>query len=349
MSSFLNNIVDFSQLQHDSAAPGPSPSTPTPQRRQDSPATGDNNNGSSSDSEDERGEQDDQPPPGTRDSPRPVSAFAISTARNVRLTADGEKSLLQFSELDTKSAMIYQQAMLIKLNENYLRRESATTTQGSEANSQLVLTNEIKHTVDSCVRLVMLSPKLSRYRPLDKGLKTGPGAIVIEWLRTKSEINKRYFEGGVYQELRHKVQASCRYARNNMKDMIRRSVEQKLHITVLLRELTQSLEKWFKGDLKAPMAVAVRLAFLRQVYHQDPSDTFWKSVDKTLADIRLKTASDHSLSVSSILVKCLDSDERKYPATSNSTSAHATLASVQQSDIQSSMDEFVASSQASSR
>ena len=29
----------------------------------------------------------------------------------------------------------------------------------------------------------------------------------------------------------------------------------------------------------------------RQVYQKDSSNTFWKSVDETLADIRIKTAS----------------------------------------------------------
>ena len=43
---------------------------------------------------------------------------------------------------------------------------------------------------------------------------------------------------------------------------IRRSVEEKLHITDLLRELMRSLEKWVKSDLRAPMGLAVRFAFL---------------------------------------------------------------------------------------
>jgi len=64
------------------------------------------------------------------------------------------------------------------------------------------------------------------------------------------------------------------------------------------------------------MALAVRLAFLvstlsalqsevahghdqqREVYHKDPSDSFWQSVDKTLAEIREKAAPNNSLSAS---------------------------------------------------
>ena len=49
------------------------------------------------------------------------------------------------------------------------------------------------------------------------------------------------------------------------------------------------------------------------------------------------------------LVKCLDADELKYPPTANSASARIALASVWQTEIQSSMDEFVASSEFSSK
>ena len=99
----------------------------------------------------------------------------------------------------------------------------------------------------------------------------------------------------------------------------------------------------------------------RQVYHKDSSDTFWKTVDKTLADVRLKASKPDSPSVSksvlsppplstyltlnSILVKCLDSDELRYPASSTTASARAALASVWQSETQSSMDVFVAASE----
>ena len=43
---------------------------------------------------------------------------------------------------------------------------------------------------------------------------------------------------------------------------IGRSVEKKIHITLLLRELLHSLDKYFKDDLKTPLTLAVRLAFL---------------------------------------------------------------------------------------
>jgi hypothetical protein len=36
----------------------------------------------------------------------------------------------------------------------------------------------------------------------------------------------------------------------------------------------------------------------RQVYHKDPSDTFWKTVDETLAELGLKSAPGNSLRVS---------------------------------------------------
>ena len=93
-------------------------------------------------------------------------------------------------------------------------------------------------------------------------------------------------------------------------------MEEKLHITGLLEELAKTFEKWFKSDLRTPMAIAVRFALLvsspfvrrlsifvnhhwqRQIYNKDSSDSFWVSVDKTLADIRKKAASNDGLSAS---------------------------------------------------
>lgn len=89
------------------------------------------------------------------------------------------------------------------------------------------------------MRLIILSPRLSRYRPLGKVPSTGPGGIVLaspftfvagvrlnqlclkEWLRSRSGVDKRYFEGEVYKELRLKVKASARYARAEVKDVVR--------------------------------------------------------------------------------------------------------------------------------
>ena len=131
-----------------------------PSSQQGSPV---NNENESSNSEDEHGQQDrqqeDQPSPSTRGSPDNVAAFTLKTARSLKLTMDGERSLFQFSQvnfylfyiiaffsfgqLDTRSALIYQQAMIIKLNEVSSRREPLIATQGSD---RLVLTDEIKVT-----------------------------------------------------------------------------------------------------------------------------------------------------------------------------------------------------------
>lgn len=131
-----------------------------PSSQQGSPV---NNENESSNSEDEHGQQDrqqeDQPSPSTRGSPDNVAAFTLNTARSLQLTTDGERSLFQFSQvnfylfyiiaffsfgqLDTRSALIYQQAMIIKLNEVSSRREPLIATQGSD---RLVLTDEIKVT-----------------------------------------------------------------------------------------------------------------------------------------------------------------------------------------------------------
>ena len=40
------------------------------------------------------------------------------------------------------------------------------------------------------------------------------------------------------------------------------SVKGNFHITGLLHELARTLEKWFKTDLKTPLALAVRFTFL---------------------------------------------------------------------------------------
>ena len=67
----------------------------------------------------------------------------------------------------------------------------------------------------------------------------GPGAILIvshvifvkdtqlnclcheEWLRRKSGIDKKYFEGEPYKALRSRVKSSCQYARTDVKDVVR--------------------------------------------------------------------------------------------------------------------------------
>ena len=93
--------------------------------------------------------------------------------------------------------------------------------------------------IDYRIRLIILSPRLSRYRSLDKGLKTGPGAVLVvstsifaiphptetapleEWLRKSSGINQKYFEGEVYKDLRSRIKNSSRYARSEFKDTVR--------------------------------------------------------------------------------------------------------------------------------
>jgi len=51
-----------------------------------------------------------------------------------------------------------------------------------------------------------------------------------EWLRHKSGINKKYFEGEAYKALRAKVKASCRYARTEVKDVVRVHVSHHLSL-----------------------------------------------------------------------------------------------------------------------
>jgi len=233
--------------------------------------------------------------------------------------------------------------MLIKISEAYLRPEF-TAAQGSQTGDQLVITSKIKEDIDYRVRLVIVSPRLSRYRALGKDFKTGPGAIVLKWLRSHSGINKKYFEGEVYKALRNKIKSSCRYARSEVKDVVRHAVKEKLHITGLLKVLMNTFEKWFRSNMRTSVTVAVRFALLRTVYNNDPSDSFWTSVDKTLADICQETASGDGLSASEILVKCLDADEEAYPPATGSASAKTALASVRQSEDQLSMDEFVSTS-----
>ncbi|KAF9780506.1 hypothetical protein BJ322DRAFT_1164329 [Thelephora terrestris] len=343
MSSFLNDIISDT-----------SNTSLTLPMQQNTSTTSGGDGELSSDTEpeglqDSTENRDVQHQASTQNSRDAIAAFTINTARNLRLTTNGENSLIRFSqciELDTRSALIYQQATLIKMSEAYSRLESAAM-EGSQTGEKLDLPKKIKDEIDYRARLVIVSPSLSRYRALGKDLKTGPGVIVLKWLRTKSGINKKYLEGEAYQVLRSKIKALCRYARSEVKDVIRHAVEERLHITVLLKEMAKAFEKWFRSDMSASVTVAVRFALLRQVYDKDPSDTFWTSVDKTLTDIRQNAASGNGLSASEILVKCLDADEQNYPPSTGSASAQTALASVQQSEDQLSMDEFVSTSDAS--
>lgn len=97
MSSFLDEIVNLNQLQNESAAPIASLPPLTQPMHQDFAAN--SNNDSSPGSGDEDREQDTQPPLSTQDSPDAVAAFTVNTSRNLRLTANGERSLLEFSQV----------------------------------------------------------------------------------------------------------------------------------------------------------------------------------------------------------------------------------------------------------
>lgn len=97
MSSFLDEIVNLNQLQNKSAVPIASLPPLTRPMHQDFAANSDND--SSPGSGDEDREQDTQPPLSTQDSPDAVAAFTVNTSRNLRLTADGERSLLEFSRV----------------------------------------------------------------------------------------------------------------------------------------------------------------------------------------------------------------------------------------------------------
>ena len=109
MSSVLDDIFDLGQLQHGPTV-GPSNTLSTrltPPGHQDPPiASGDGDGGddgdSSSDSDQSQNGDNGRNPSssaGTLGSPNPVAAFTINTARNLQLTANGENSLLQFSQV----------------------------------------------------------------------------------------------------------------------------------------------------------------------------------------------------------------------------------------------------------
>jgi hypothetical protein len=96
MSSFLNDIIANVPIN-------PSTTSPTPltlQLQEDSPANLEGD-GSSSESEmSQHGDEDQEAPTQKSTQDRPdVTAFTINTARNLRLTAGGETSLLQFSQV----------------------------------------------------------------------------------------------------------------------------------------------------------------------------------------------------------------------------------------------------------
>lgn len=104
MSSIFDDII-----ANDSPNNALAPSTlPT---QQNSP-TPDNDSDSPSDSDSDRpGDtpegQVNQSQVGTHSPHNALAAFTISTARDLRLTANGEKALIEFSQVSTLSSLIY--------------------------------------------------------------------------------------------------------------------------------------------------------------------------------------------------------------------------------------------------
>lgn len=96
MASVLSDIIDFSQPQRVPAELDTTLARPTSPMLQDPPVINDSD--PSSDSEDDDDDDNAHTPSGTLDS-NPVAAFTINTARNLRLTVAGEKSLLEFSQV----------------------------------------------------------------------------------------------------------------------------------------------------------------------------------------------------------------------------------------------------------
>ena len=146
-SSLLPSAMMSSVLDKIIANDSNSWSTPLTPPMQNIPPTLNNNNDSLSDSNSERSrntpeDQVTQTQVSTLDSQNTVAAFTINVVRNLQLTINREKSLMEFSqvitpssflsamlikhlELDARSALIYQQATLIKMSETHSRLEHA--------------------------------------------------------------------------------------------------------------------------------------------------------------------------------------------------------------------------------
>ena len=109
MASVLDDLLNFEQLQQASTTSAASLSSsallvganPPANNGNELPPTsdGDGDDDDNDDNDDNDNEGDVQPPPSTHDSSDTVAAFTVSTARNLRLTTDGERSLLQFSQV----------------------------------------------------------------------------------------------------------------------------------------------------------------------------------------------------------------------------------------------------------
>jgi len=101
MTSFLDDIVGLAQLQQiPAAAANISLAPSTPLTQQDPPENNDDESSSDSD-ESQNGDkdQDTQAPATAQDSHNTVAAFTVNTSRNLRLTSNGEESLLRFSQV----------------------------------------------------------------------------------------------------------------------------------------------------------------------------------------------------------------------------------------------------------
>ena len=105
-SSLLPSTTMSSVLDEIIANDSNSSSTPLTPPMQNIPPTLNNDNDSSSDSDSERSRntpeaQVTQTQVSTRDSRNTVAAFTINVARNLQLTINGEKSLMEFSQVIT--------------------------------------------------------------------------------------------------------------------------------------------------------------------------------------------------------------------------------------------------------
>ena len=94
MSSVLDDIIADAPTSTPSTLPTQQNTQPVSDDNDDSPLDSDPE-GSGDGTED----QDTQTQASGQDSCDTVAAFTINTARNLRLTADGEKSLIEFSQV----------------------------------------------------------------------------------------------------------------------------------------------------------------------------------------------------------------------------------------------------------
>ncbi|KAI0684054.1 hypothetical protein BC835DRAFT_1422633 [Cytidiella melzeri] len=150
---------------------------------------------------------------------------------------------------------------------------------------------------------VLLTPRLSSYRddvPVDitllktlhLGLPDNIERIPADWAKVKKEVF-------------HKLTQ----ARSIVKKEIKKSLKGNPTGHVDIFRLTQASAS--KGSITMTIPLCAQVALMRLVYEEDPSPTYWVTLDEHLASLREKTGGDE-MKLARVFKSVLDNDRRAH-------------------------------------